>query len=1168
MVKHLTFLILLMGVVVNQMDAQVVINEYLSSNISGLTDDDNDYSDWIELFNTSDKPVNIANYKISDSSTDTIGWIFPDITIPAHSFLVLFASGKDKDGVSTKYHTIIRRGDSWKYLVPEVSIDGNWRESDFSDVLWSTGPGGFGYGDDDDATVLNNCSVVLIRKEFTIDDVSTITNLLLHVDYDDGFIAFINGEMVTMGSIAEYSDDYSVIQAAGHEAVMYSGGTPEQFDISSAIPLLKNGKNVIAIQGHNSGTGSTDFSLIPYLTVGSNSFSVNDAEDFISVEDGSLHANFKLAKEGETIFLYNNYAVLIDSSKAVALDNDISYGRFPDGASQWSYFDQSTPGTTNSNPLDSITPDSVYFSHESGFYTNSFHLSLSSSSLGNGEIRYSVGGYTPTKSSGLYTEPFEISSTSVVRAAWFGEDGKINPVSTHTFIFEEAIKLPVVSLAMDPHDLWDWDEGIYVLGPNAEPGNPYFGANFWQDWERPVHFEFFDQQQSLKINQDAGLKISGNYSRANDQKSMALFARKSYGNGSFNYKFFNDRKNNSFESVLLRNSGNDWSYTMFRDGLISEIARDMDMERLAYQPSKIYLNGQYWGILNLREKPSEHYFEENFSVDEENLNLLENSGEIIYGKATDYAKLRNFINSKSLDEEENYRQVAEQLDISCFIDYQILEIYVDNGDWPGNNIKFWKTNDPTSKWRWLIFDADFGFDLYYSKGNTLQFATATNGSDWPNPPWSTLFLRKLLTNQEFKNTFINRFSDCLNSNLAAENLLPKVDSIQNLLTPEIENHLTRWGFSFDNWLYEVDRIETYISNRKDRMFSYMRTFFGFNDDKLITLAVSDQHAGRIEINSIIPNQYPFAGNYFSEVPITLKAIPTIGYRFVRWEGGSTSTDLSITINLTSNTTFTAVFEPASQNESSVVINEINYKSPDELDAGDWIEIYNNSSQTVDLSGWLLQDIDPESRFVFPYGIQLYPDEYLVIAEESSKFNKIFPTIKNVTGDFSFGLNSSGDVVSLNDYEGNVIDKVSFGVKAPWPIDPCGLGPTLELLKPDSDNEQASSWSAGQTGGTPGRKNSVYVSTETYTYRDLKASCFPTIFKDYTTLHFSTEKGGKYSVQVLDLQGRSYDKIEGNTTNGSTVSFDLFTNADRYQCGIYLVRVQTEETIQTVKVVKR
>jgi hypothetical protein len=1171
MSKRVILLLLFLIGGFSHINAQVVINEFLSSNSSGITDEDNDFSDWIELYNSSENELNLEGYILTDKIDKSSGWVFPEVIIQAKSYLLLYASGKDRKIVRSQLHTIIKRDDSWKYYVPISGMPENWRNPNFDDSLWASGPSGFGFNDGDDATQINNLQTILIRKEFEIQDTSSINEMLLHVDYDDGFLAFINGMLVARGSISSYNEDYSVVQATNHEAVMYSDGDPELFNITDFISCLRNGKNVIAIQGHNTSSTSTDFSLIPFLTLGSKDYIKNEVESFIHVENGNLHTNFKISKEGEPLYLFNPSFKLIDSVRAIALLNDVSFGRFEDGDTAFFYFEQPTPGNINLNPVSHITRDSVTFSTEAGFYSQTFDLNMIASSSGR-KICYTTDGSVPTFESTLFLEPLPISGTTVIRAAIFNDSIQISPIYTKTFIFNALSGLPTISISSDPKNFFDWEEGIFELGPNAEPNNPNFGANFWMDWEKPINFEYIDKNGTAQINQEAGIKVSGQWSRANALKSVSIFARKNYGKGSFNYKFFNDRENQSFESITLRNSGNDWSYSMMRDGLVSEIAKGMDIDRLAYQPAVIYLNGEYWGILNMREKTSEHYFKENFGIKEGNLNLIEYSPTngilLVYGTSDDYQIMHNFVDSKSLLNANNYDQVSEMMDIGSFIDYELLEIFIDNGDWPGNNCKLWKTNNPLSKWRWLIYDTDFGFNLFHSNGNTLDFATASNGESWPNPPWATLYLRKLLANEAFKIQFVNRFSDCLNSNLLASSIDSKVDSIQNILEPEIQNHLNRWLFSHDTWKYHVGRIKYFTFHRKTDMRKFMSDFFDFKLDFVITLSVSDNFSGKIKINSIVPANYPFKGNYFGEVPITLKAIPNPGYRFVRWEVGSNSTDQNIVVNLTANKTFSAVFEPVIENNNQLVINEINYKSSDENDTGDWIEIFNNGDQTVDLTGWIIHDDDTSNQFIFPAGQLIYPKEYLVINENNTKFQSIYPGITNSVGEFKFGLSSSGDIINLFDNEGNLIDKVRYGAQLPWPVEPSGTGATLELNALSLDNELAENWSASKPGGTPGSRNSVMVSANIYTEAVNQTSCFPTCFSDYTTLRFSSPAGSSYLVQILDMQGRNIETLSGISKSDGINYLDLFTETDHFIAGIYFVKVQTKTRVQSVKVIKR
>jgi hypothetical protein len=278
--------------------------------------------------------------------------------------------------------------------------------------------------------------------------------------------------------------------------------------------------------------------------------------------------------------------------------------------------------------------------------------------------------------------------------------------------------------------------------------------------------------------------------------------------------------------------------------------------------------------------------------------------------------------------------------------------------------------------------------------------------------------------------------------------------------------------------------------------------------------------------------------------------------------------MSIVVNLTSNKKYNAVFEPVSTKDYQVIINEINYKSSEESDAGDWIEIYNNGIQTVDLSGWVIQDADTSGQFTFTNGQLLYPGNYLVITNDKFKFHSVYPSITQIVGDFEFGLSNNGDIIKLFDSNGILIDVVNYGVEYPWPVEPNGTSKTLELKNPALNNEQAANWEAGKSGGTPGEKNSVVVSANVLADAVYQPSCFPTCFTDYTTLRFYSPEKGDYSVQIIDMQGREVHYKTGYCPSAGTYYLDLFTETNNYLNGIYFVRVQTTKEVQTVKVIKK
>lgn len=1164
------FLIFLTGFI-SSISGQIVINEVLSSNTNGIVDEDHEFVDWIELYNSSDQTVNLNGYVLNDEFNDSTGWLFPSIDIEPHSFLLVYASGKDRKNVFLKSKTIINEGDEWKYQIPvHNKINADWRRSGFDDSDWVTGQSGFGYGDDDDNTVIQPLLSIYIRKQFSIEKLSELKSITLHVDFDDAFIAFINGVVVGQENVRLVGTDYDNIEVYGsHEAQLHNGGYPNKYEIDINSVHLIEGENVIALQGYNSGTGSSDFSLIPFLTIQSTAFDVNDVADFISLTGNkNLHTDFKVNNKGESLYLFNAQLEVIDSVNIVELPSNVSYGRHVDGNTGWYYFTSPTPGGINVNPVIELRADSLSFSLTAGFYDQAVPINITSQS--DVDIRYTLDGTEPTINSRLYDTTMYISRSLVIKAAPFFANAKSGETCTQTYFIGTKHRLPVISLSTDPKNFFDWNEGILVEGPNAVPQNEHPGANYWKDWEKLVHFEYFDEDGKVQINQDAGVKIVGGWSRVNAQKSMALFARRNYGKGSFDYPFFKNRNNTKYEALLFRNSGNDWSYTMLRDGYVSEVVKNMDVDRLAYQPVVVYLNGNYWGILNMREKPNEHYFAYNYGVSSDNLNLLENEGVPIVGSNKDYYDIINFIENKSILTDKNYSDVIKKINVDCFIDYELIQIFINNRDWPGNNIKYWNTGAKSSKFRWLLYDTDFGLGLYGDREyeeDGISFATYEYGSGWPNPAWSTLLLRRLLSNPKFKFSFINRMSDLINSNFAVENMNSKLDSVSYLIKSEIEDHKNLWGHNYSLWSNHMDVIKLFNEKRPRFIENHFLNYFGLSNMCTVVISISNDDYGQVRINKVTPEQYPYSGVYFSDIPINIKALPKPGYTFVRWENDANLKDAEINLKLAGTTRLHAVFEKDQSRGFNVVINEINYQSDDDYDSGDWIEIYNNGTQTIGMVGWQLSDSQIDKVFTIPEGVILYPNNYLVICNNIEKFKLVHPEVENVIGDFEFGLSNNGDIIKLFDAESNIVDQVLYETKMPWPVDTLSTASTLELIEPESDNNVSSNWTFGRQGGTPGFKNGINTSAKTAQFKYNKISCFPTYFSDYTTLRFNGEKSSMFSVQIIDMQGRIIQNIKGKFLFEGTHYLDIFTNSAIYAKGVYIVKVQTALEVGTVRVIK-
>jgi hypothetical protein len=639
-------------------------------------------------------------------------------------------------------------------------------------------------------------------------------------------------------------------------------------------------------------------------------FASGEDEDSLT----NLHTNFKIASEGETIILTNPSGAIEDMVNSTEIPTDISYGRQPDGSDTWSFFPEPTPQGPNNTEGFGDYCETPQNSHQGGFYPGPVIITLSIGSDTH-QIYYTLDGSMPTEDSFIYSQPVTIQTTKVFRAAVIDNECFPGEVITHSYLIDEESTLPVVSLTSDPYNLWDEEYGIYAMGPNDQSFFPNFGANFWEDWERPIHVELFEPNGELGFKLDAGVKIFGGWSRGWPQKSLAIYARSNYGPSHIDYKIFPDKDIESFESIVLRNSGNDYymgsnwrSNTMFRDGMITSLMKDRGMDLQGYRPSVVYLNGEYWGIYNIREKVNEHFLaDNNGGVDPDELDLLEENGNVIEGDNHDYLNMIDFVENNDLSDPGNYTIVEEQINIENFIDYYIIQIYVGNTDWPGNNIKFWRPHIEGAKWKWILYDTDFGFGFiknYYH--NTLLFALDPNGPEWPNPPWSTLLFRSLMENVEFQNKFINYFCYYSNTRFSTNYVGEHISDIVNNIAPEMPNHIERWGGDIDQWYGNINVVHQFGNQRISIVFNHVGNYFGLNESSNLNLSVVPPDAGAVSISGLTIPDNSWSGEYFNDIPIEISAISNPGYIFSHWEGSS-ELDKDITATLDGDLNLTAVF---------------------------------------------------------------------------------------------------------------------------------------------------------------------------------------------------------------------------------------------------------------------
>lgn len=512
--------------------------------------------------------------------------------------------------------------------------------------------------------------------------------------------------------------------------------------------------------------------------------------------------------------------------------------------------------------------DTVVFSARGGFYEDIFSLQLDCQNPQN-HIRYTTNGNRPTAQSPLYEEPLTLNERLysksniytiincpeqdfflpdsvrhciVIRAAVFDEnDSCVSPVATNSYFIHalgcDTHSLPAVSVCADSLDLFGYEEGIFVPGVHFDPLDPYATGNYFmkgREWERLTNVEFYESDGNSGFNQQLGLRTHGKQSRWRSQKGYSLYAREEYGEKRIHYRLFETTLLESFKRLTLRPYMSAWNGSGCKDYLCNRIVEPLDVESLSSRPCVLFINGEYWGIYYVEEKPDEHYLADHLGVDKDHVTIIKEWVETECGDSTNFNELYAWMTQADLADEEQYAYAEAHIDLHSFIDYFIFEIFVENLDWPATNLRCWQEND--GKWRWIFYDGDGcleeqGFDA---------FANAVYEGDaiWPSSRRATLFFRRLLENEHFREQFASRFNQLVYSTLSYQNTKPYFDYIKASLTNEVPNQSHRFGspISYSSWLYYSMRvIDEFLSERPEAIIESLNGFLSIEQATTLDL---------------------------------------------------------------------------------------------------------------------------------------------------------------------------------------------------------------------------------------------------------------------------------------------------------------------------------------------
>lgn len=524
----------------------------------------------------------------------------------------------------------------------------------------------------------------------------------------------------------------------------------------------------------------------------------------------------------------------------------------------------------------------------------------------------------------------EVFKATTVRARIFIHDQPWGDIETHSYFVDPNMtsrySMPVISMVTNPAALFDNNNGIYVPGNRYVPDNERTG-NYWAsgtNWEREAHLEFFEADGQFGFAQGVGIRIHGGITRAWPQKTLRIYARKEYGPDKITYPVFPGRYDYdiSYERLLLRNGGNDMRCAFMRDALVHRLVDHTGLDTQAWRPVIVFINGEYWGIHNMRERPDEHYLQEKYGVNKEQVVILEGNAVQSQGPAggsRHYKDMLDFVRNNSMAKESNYRYVQTLMETDNYIDYMITQIWAANTDWPYNNIRFWRVEAPEDqlidmpghdgRWRWLLYDLDYGLGLAEESSHN-SLSRVARSSDW-----STVLFSSLLKNQEFRTDFISRFADHLNYTFAPERVNQLIDEMYEVFRPEMEEHLSRWPYtsSVRQWESYVDDVRQWVNARPGHVRKHIINEFKLPGQAELTIKINGGGTIRINSLSVTGKEGPWTGIYFSGVPVTLEAVPDEGWVFTGWQGEITSADHVQVLNITDETSLTAVFAPGTGN---------------------------------------------------------------------------------------------------------------------------------------------------------------------------------------------------------------------------------------------------------------
>ena len=894
---------------------KLVINEYMSTN-GNVIDQDGFTYDWIELYNGSDKDINLKNYGLSDRD-NKVKWVFKDVIIKAKSYLIIYLSGEEKEGLYAPFRLKSSGGEVIALIKPSGKVidaistvslsrgqscardlSGNWIITNTPTPNYSNTKEGYEnlYIDknienngikinevlpkNDGNFILNNKFygyVEIINEsdkdinlnnyylsddinrlyKYKLENISLKPNevVVIYMGVGNDNHYYSSFDLENKNGSVYISNNFGIVDSITYEelpngfAYMKIGNIYKETSIISPGYLnnndgvlnfskeylskkdtllinevMNNNSSYLAQNGYNFydwielyNNSDKDINLSDYsLTTTSNNKSMYQLPNvilkpntyYVLMASGNTnlsnkkynHTNFKIS-DVESIYLYKNNEI-VDSVMISEIPINYSYGR---GDYGFYYIKTPTPLKKNNLGTKEISYAPI-FSKASGVYNDVDEVKILLDALG--DIYYTLDGSNPTTSSFKYNNGITLKETSVVKAASF-ENGKLkSEVVTSSYIINENHTLPVVSLTV----------------PKSEYNKLL--RNLASDTEVGAYIEFYEDEGSFSI--PCSISLFGGSARWLSKKSYSIRFKNEYGADNLVYSLFDNRDTAVYESLVLRSGSQDYERAFFRDILGTSLVDEYTLvDTQSYKSAILYINGEYYGIYNIREKINDDFIANHYNVSPDKLNLIQGNGEVKNGTKAFYNNIVNFIKNNNMKLNENYEKIKEMIDIENYIDFWIAQLYSTNNDII--NVRYFSHPDiDNGKMKMILFDLDFAF--YNYSHNYYYFLTDPKGMNESFRVDNTIMIG-LMKNNEFKKDFLTRLSYNMKTTWNKENILERFDEIYNSLYPEMERNQARWKLSVEEWNKRVNDLKKYILKREDYLLKQTKSYFNLSDEE-------------------------------------------------------------------------------------------------------------------------------------------------------------------------------------------------------------------------------------------------------------------------------------------------------------------------------------------------